>query len=57
MAKVYEEQFAKYLPGAVKGLQDCLEQDETDLEVSLGADAQDLIGSEVVIDGQKIKVR
>ncbi|KAF2009673.1 ARM repeat-containing protein [Aaosphaeria arxii CBS 175.79] len=56
MAKVYEEQFAKYLPGAVKGLQDCLEQDETDLEVALGADAADLLGSEVVVEGKKIKV-
>jgi hypothetical protein len=56
MAKVYEEQFAKYLPGAVKGLQDCLEQDETGLDVELGEEAQDLIGSEVVVEGRKIKV-
>lgn len=56
MAKVYEEQFAKYLPGAVKGLQDCLEQEETDLEVALGADAQDLVGEEVKIGNRKIKV-
>jgi hypothetical protein len=56
MAKVYEEQFAKYLPGAVKGLQECLEQDETELEVELGAEASDLVGSEVVVQGRKIKV-
>ncbi|KAF2279776.1 ARM repeat-containing protein [Westerdykella ornata] len=55
MAKVYEEQFAKYLPGAVKGLQECLDQEETN-EVELGAEASDLVGSEVVIDGRKIKV-
>ncbi|KAH3942935.1 hypothetical protein HBI81_206950 [Parastagonospora nodorum] len=56
MAKVYEEQFAKYLPGAVKGLQDCLEQDETGLDVELGEEAKDLIGTEVTIEGRKIKV-
>ncbi|KAF2257589.1 ARM repeat-containing protein [Lojkania enalia] len=56
MAKVYEEQFAKYLPGAVKGLEHCLEQEETDLEVQLGEEASDLVGSEVVVQGRKIKV-
>ncbi|KAL6154224.1 hypothetical protein ACJBU6_07502 [Exserohilum turcicum] len=56
MAKVYEEQFAKYLPGAVKGLQDCLEQEETGLDVELGEEAADLAGSEVIIQGRKIKV-
>lgn len=56
MAKVYGEQFAKYLPGAVKGLQDCLEQDETGLDVELGEEAKDLIGQEVTIEGRKVKV-
>ncbi|KAF1911953.1 armadillo-type protein [Ampelomyces quisqualis] len=56
MAKVYEEQFSKYLPGAVKGLQDCLEQDETGLDVELGEEAKDLIGTEVTIEGRKVKV-
>lgn len=56
MAKVYEEQFAKYLPGAVKGLQECLDQEETDLEVELGEEATDLVGAEVVVQGRKIKV-
>ncbi|KAH7074283.1 armadillo-type protein [Paraphoma chrysanthemicola] len=56
MAKVYEEQFTKYLPGAVKGLQDCLEQDETGLDVELGEEAKELMGSEVVIEGRKVKV-
>jgi hypothetical protein len=56
MAKVYEEQFSKYLPGAVKGLKECLDQDETGLDVELGEHAKDLVGAEVIIDGQKIKV-
>ncbi|KAF2117365.1 armadillo-type protein [Lophiotrema nucula] len=56
MAKVYEEKFAKYLPGAVKGLSDCLDQDETELEVQLGEEASELVGSEIVVQGRKIKV-
>ncbi|KAF1935021.1 ARM repeat-containing protein [Clathrospora elynae] len=56
MAKVYEEKFAKYLPGAVKGLQDCLDQEETGLDVELGEEAAELVGGEVVIQGRKIKV-
>ena len=56
MAKVYEEGFAKYLPGAVKGLNDCLDQEETNLDVEFGEEAADLAGSEVIIQGQKIKV-
>ncbi|KAI8931599.1 hypothetical protein NX059_011253 [Plenodomus lindquistii] len=56
MAKVYEEQFAKYLPGAVKGLQDCLDQEETGLDVELGEEAAELVGGEVIIQGRKIKV-
>jgi HEAT repeat protein len=43
MAKVYEEQFAKYLPGAVKGLQECLDQEETD--EFAGIDTSDLVAS------------
>ncbi|KAF2463063.1 ARM repeat-containing protein [Lindgomyces ingoldianus] len=56
MAKVYEEKFSPYLAGAVKGLVECLDQDETELEVQLGEEAKDLVGSEVVLQGRKIKV-
>ncbi|KAF2124073.1 ARM repeat-containing protein [Dothidotthia symphoricarpi CBS 119687] len=55
MAKVYEEQFAKYLPGTVKGLQECLEQEETG--ELIGEEAlEQLNGSEVVIGGTKFQV-
>lgn len=55
MAKVYEEQFAKYLPGAVKGLQECLEQEETG--EMIGEEAlEELGGSEVTIGGTKFQV-
>ena len=56
MAKVYEEDFAEYLEGAVKGLKDCLEQEEEDLTIELGEEAAELIGQEVTIAGKKVKV-
>lgn len=56
MAKVYSEHFATFLGGAVKGLFACLEQDDDDLELSLGEGAKDLIGQEVTVAGRKVKV-
>ncbi|KAJ5247682.1 hypothetical protein N7468_002665 [Penicillium chermesinum] len=56
MAKVYGEHFSPFLEGAVKGLYACIDQDETDLEVSLGEHAKDLIGQEVTVGGRKLKV-
>ncbi|KAI7624263.1 ARM repeat-containing protein, partial [Hortaea werneckii] len=56
LARVYEENFDPFLPGVVKALLDCLEQEETDSEVQLGAEASDLVGQEVTIAGKKIKV-
>ncbi|KAJ5708669.1 importin beta-4 subunit [Penicillium malachiteum] len=56
MSKVYGEHFTPFLEGAVKGLFACLEQDETDLEVSLGDHGKDLVGQEVTVAGHKVKV-
>jgi hypothetical protein len=56
LAKVYEEEFTPFLEGVVKGLMECLEQEESDFEVELGEEAKDLLGEEVVIAGKKIKV-
>jgi importin-4 len=56
LARVYEENFEPFLQGVVKALLECLEQEETDSEVQLGAEASDLIGQEVTIAGKKIKV-
>lgn len=56
LAKVYEEDFAPFLGGVVKGLFDCVDQEEADLEVELGDSAKDLLGKEVTIAGKKIKV-
>ncbi|KAK5167035.1 uncharacterized protein LTR77_007764 [Saxophila tyrrhenica] len=56
LARVYEEEFETFLPGVVKSLFACLEQQEIDSEVQLGAEASDLVGQEVTIAGKKIKV-
>ncbi|KAA8650789.1 hypothetical protein EYZ11_011705 [Aspergillus tanneri] len=56
MAKVYVEHFSPFLDGVVKGLFACIEQDETDLELSFGEAAKDLVGQEVTIAGRKVKV-
>lgn len=56
MAKVYGEQFSPFLGGVVKGLFDCIEQEEGDLDVDFGSAAKDLVGQEVTFNGRKIKV-
>lgn len=56
MAKVYGEHFSPFLDGVVKGLFGCIDQDETDLEVSLSDAAKDLAGQEVNLGGRKVKV-
>lgn len=56
MSKVYGEHFSPFLEGVVKGLFDCIGQDETDLEVELGEAAKDLVGQEVTVAGRKVKV-
>lgn len=56
LARTYEENFEPFLNGVVKSLLECMEQDETDTEIQLGAEASDLIGQEVTIAGKKLKV-
>ncbi|KAJ5266546.1 hypothetical protein N7478_009354 [Penicillium angulare] len=56
MSKVYGEHFSPFLEGAVKGLFACIEQDETDLDVSLGEHGKDLVGQEVTVAGHKVRV-
>lgn len=56
LAKVYGEEFTPFLEGVVKGLLTSLKQEETDLEVELGEEAQDLLGKELTIAGKKVKV-
>lgn len=56
MARVYSEHFSPFLDGVVKGLFACIEQEETDLDVSLSEAAKDLVGQEVTLGGHKLKV-
>ncbi|RMD44071.1 hypothetical protein DV735_g1063, partial [Chaetothyriales sp. CBS 134920] len=56
LAKVYEDDFSPFLNGVVKGLFECIDQEEADLEVELGDQAKDLLGAEVTIAGRKVKV-
>ena len=56
MAKVYGDEFKPFLPGVVKALFECLETEESDLEVDLGDEASDLAGKEITIGGKKIKI-
>lgn len=56
MAKVYEGEFKPFLEGVLKALFDSLETEESELEVDLGDEAEDLAGKEVTIGGRKIKV-
>ncbi|EGE03690.1 importin beta-4 subunit [Trichophyton equinum CBS 127.97] len=56
MSKVYGSEFTPYLEGVVKALITCLEQNETEMEVSLGDAAKDLVGQEVTIAGHKVRV-
>ena len=56
MAKLYEENFAAYLDGVVKALHESLQQEEKEFEIELGEEAKDLLGTEVVVAGKKIKV-
>ena len=56
MAKVYEREFKPFLEGVLKALFESLETEESELEVDLGDEADDLAGKEITIAGKKIKV-
>ena len=56
MAKVYEDDFKPFLDGVLKALFESLETEESELEVDLGDEANDLAGKEIKIGGKTIKV-
>lgn len=56
MSKVYEGEFKPFLEGVLKALFESLETEESELEVDLGDEAEDLAGKEVTIGGKKIKI-
>ncbi|KAL9102305.1 MAG: hypothetical protein Q9163_002523 [Psora crenata] len=56
MAKVYGDEFKPFLQGVVKALFECLDTEESDLEIDLADEASDLAGKEITIGGRKIKI-
>ena len=56
MAKVYKDEFNPFLGGVVKALFESLETEESELEVDLGDEAEDLAGKEITIGGKRIKI-
>lgn len=54
MAKVYGEDFKPYLAGVVKTIFECLEQEES--EVDLAITNTDLVDAELKVGGKKVKV-
>ena len=56
MAKVYKDEFKPFLEGVIKALFESLETEESDIELDLGDEAEDLAGKEITIGGKKIKV-
>ena len=56
MSKVYGSDFKRYLEDVLKALFGSLETEESELEVDLGDEVEDLAGKEITIGGKKIKV-
>ena len=56
MAKVYEGEFKPFLEGVLKTLFESLETEESELEVDLGDEAEDLAITEITIGGKTIRV-
>ncbi|KAJ2895055.1 uncharacterized protein MKZ38_006962 [Zalerion maritima] len=58
LAKVYEGQFAHYLPGVMKGLFDSLELDEEEISIAVD-EASELLHTQeaVVSQGRRLKVK
>ncbi|KAK3693199.1 armadillo-type protein [Podospora appendiculata] len=58
LAKVYEKEFAPFLPGVFKGLFSSLELEEEEITLQLTEAEKDIIGTteEVITAGKKIKI-
>ncbi|KAK3315875.1 armadillo-type protein [Apodospora peruviana] len=59
LAKVYEKEFAPFLPGVFKGLFQTLELEEEEITLPLTSDEQGIVGTteEVITGGKKLKIR
>lgn len=56
LSKVYAEDFAPYLSGALKGLIECLNQEEKATVIEGGDGTDALAGQEITLGGRKFKV-
>ena len=56
MAKVYKDGFKPFIPGIAGSLLESLEQEESAVNIELGAEAVDLVGKEVKVGGTHVKV-
>ncbi|KAH8896684.1 importin beta-4 subunit-like protein [Thozetella sp. PMI_491] len=59
LAKVYEKEFAPFLPGVFKGLFQSLELEEDEITLELTEEEQNIIGTtdQVITAGKKIKIK
>ena len=59
LAKVYEKEFAPFLPGVFKGLFESLELEEEEISLELTEEEQSIVGTteQVITAGKKIKIK
>jgi hypothetical protein len=59
LAKVYEKEFAPFLPGVFKGLFESLKLEEEEIKLRLTEEEKDIVGTdhEVITAGKKVKVK
>jgi hypothetical protein len=59
LAKVYEKEFAPFLPGVFKGLFESLELEEEEISLNLTEEEQNIIGTteQVITAGKKLKIK
>ncbi|KAL2130771.1 hypothetical protein VTI74DRAFT_5970 [Chaetomium olivicolor] len=59
LAKVYEKEFAPFLPGVFKGLFDSLKLEEEEIKLTLSEEEKGIVGTdnEVITGGKRVKVK
>ncbi|KAK4236569.1 armadillo-type protein [Achaetomium macrosporum] len=59
LAKVYEKEFAPFLPGVFKGLFDSLKLEEEEIKLTLSEEEKGIVGTdnEVITGGKKLKLK
>ena len=59
LAKVYEKEFAPFLPGVFNGLFESLKLEEEEIKLTLSEEEKDIVGTdnEVITAGKKLKIK